>query len=105
LVSAVRIPDLPDLGEVTDSAAFVGEAAGSGKFLATALLSYIRGAGGVGDPVAIEAAARLAADILLAAADAAEATARLAGDSAAQTALAALSARIAAIEANYVKTD
>jgi hypothetical protein len=45
----VRIGDMPDLGTVTDSASFVGELAGSGRFSALALRSYV-GGGGSGAP-------------------------------------------------------
>jgi hypothetical protein len=37
----VRIVDMPDLGAVTDTSSMVGEHAGSGRFQATALRSYI----------------------------------------------------------------
>ena len=37
----VRIADMPDLGTVTDASSVVGEKAGSGRFAASALLSYI----------------------------------------------------------------
>jgi hypothetical protein len=43
----VRIGDMPDLGTVTDSASFVGELAGSGRFSALALRSYVGGGGSV----------------------------------------------------------
>lgn len=37
----VRIADMPDLGAVTDDSSFVGEHAGSGRFSALALKSYL----------------------------------------------------------------
>lgn len=37
----VRIADMPDLGAVNDSSSVVGEKAGSGRFAASALLTYI----------------------------------------------------------------
>jgi hypothetical protein len=40
-VEGVRIVDMPDLGAVTDDTSFVGEHAGSGRFSATALRSYV----------------------------------------------------------------
>jgi len=40
-MSGTRIPDMPDLGAVTDGASFVGESAGSGRFQATALQAYV----------------------------------------------------------------
>jgi Chaperone of endosialidase len=40
---AIRISDMPDLGPVTDATSFVGEHAGSGRFLATALRDYMSG--------------------------------------------------------------
>jgi hypothetical protein len=58
---AVRIVDLPDLGAVTDVARFVGEHAGSGTFLATALADYIR-TGQAGSALA-EAIAAVAASL------------------------------------------
>jgi hypothetical protein len=38
---SIRIVEMPDLGAVSDSSAIVGERAGSGLFLATALVNYI----------------------------------------------------------------
>jgi hypothetical protein len=38
----LSIPELPDLGAVTDTSSLVGNRAGSGRFLATALRSYIQ---------------------------------------------------------------
>lgn len=43
ILGGVRVVDMPDLGAVSDSASFVGESAGSGRFLATALRTYIGG--------------------------------------------------------------
>lgn len=40
----VRIVDMPDLGAVTDDSSFVGEHAGSGRFAASALATYVAGA-------------------------------------------------------------
>jgi hypothetical protein len=45
--TGIRIIDMPDLGSVSDSSSFVGEHAGSGRFSAPALATYINGAGGV----------------------------------------------------------
>lgn len=42
LLDGVRIADMPDLGAVTDSSSFVGEHAGSGRFLAPAVRVYSR---------------------------------------------------------------
>jgi hypothetical protein len=39
--NAIRIADMPDLGEVTDATSLVGERAGSGRFSAPALRSYL----------------------------------------------------------------
>ena len=51
----VRIADMPDLGLVTDNSSFVGEHAGSGRFSALALRDYTiagisGGGGGTGLP-------------------------------------------------------
>ena len=43
--TGVRIVDMPDLGAVTDGSSFVGEHAGSGRFAATALRTYVANAG------------------------------------------------------------
>jgi len=40
----VRVPDLPDLGEVTDASVFVGDHEGTGTFLATAIATYVTAA-------------------------------------------------------------
>jgi hypothetical protein len=40
-LDAIRVADLPDLGAVSDTASFVGELAGTGRFGATALRSYV----------------------------------------------------------------
>lgn len=75
----VRIVDMPDLGAVTDGSSFVGEKAGSGRFLASALRDYLTGGG-------TEAALRIAGDeaeaALRIAGDDAEATARILADAA-----------------------
>lgn len=42
-VTGVRIVDMPDLGAVNDTSSVVGERAGSGRFAALALRSYIFG--------------------------------------------------------------
>jgi hypothetical protein len=41
VLPGVRIGDMPDLGAVTDGASVVGEKAGSGRFLASALRTYL----------------------------------------------------------------
>ena len=43
--TGVRIVDMPDLGAVTDDSSVVGEHAGSGRFAATALRTYVAGLG------------------------------------------------------------
>ena len=43
--TGVRIVDMPDLGAVTDNSSVVGEHAGSGRFAATALRTYVAGLG------------------------------------------------------------
>ena len=40
-IGGIRIVDMPDLGEVDDTSSMVGKRAGSGRFSATALRSYI----------------------------------------------------------------
>lgn len=67
-MTGTRIIDMPDLGEVTDGASFVGELAGSGRFSAVELLAYVQTGGGGAPSIALaaEIAARIAADILLA---------------------------------------
>jgi hypothetical protein len=40
-IDGVRIVDMPDLGTVTDGSSVVGEHAGSGRFMATALRDYV----------------------------------------------------------------
>jgi hypothetical protein len=47
--SGIRIEDMPDLGAVNDSCSVVGEHAGSGRFMATSLRSYILSGGTVAD--------------------------------------------------------
>lgn len=42
-LEAIRIADMPDLGAVTDLSSFVGEHAGSGRFMATAIKAYLFG--------------------------------------------------------------
>src|SRR4051812_31951451 len=57
--SSVRIVDLPDLGALTDTSRIVGERAGSGTFVATAIADYIRsGTAGsaLSDAIAVVAA-------------------------------------------------
>lgn len=41
LTPGIRIGSMPDIGGVTDGSSFVGERAGSGRFLATALRDYL----------------------------------------------------------------
>ena len=43
VIDGIRIIDMPDLGAVNDSSSVVGERAGSGRFSAPALLSYMDG--------------------------------------------------------------
>lgn len=63
LIDGVRVVDLPDLGALTNSSSVVGEHAGSGRFSAAALASYVgagmhvRNFGAVGDGVTDDSAA------------------------------------------------
>lgn len=70
-MAGVRIADLPDLGAVTDAASVVADLAGSGRFLAPALRTYMGATFATSAALATEVTARIAAI-------AAEAAARIA---------------------------
>jgi hypothetical protein len=62
-LSGIRIPALPNLESVTDNSSFVGNKTGSGRFLGSAVKSYVLGT--IAADLAAETASRIAADAAL----------------------------------------
>ena len=92
-VDGVRIADMPDLGNVTDSGFVVGEQSGSGRFSAPALLTYVSSG----------LAARVAALEGNVTALTARVTALESGVAALAAQFTSLNTRLAYVEAHYIK--